>query len=78
MFKIPVSESVSSDCKLIQAEQMRTKNADSVNKSALHLLLKQGTLLDLMLLCLMSSFWRKSPFLSVELEVSALTVTKEM
>lgn len=57
---------------------MRTKNADSVNKSALHLLLKQGTLLDLMLLCPMSSFWRKSPFLAVELEVSALTVTKEM
>lgn len=44
---------------LIQAEQMKTKNADSVNKSALHLLLKQGTLLDLMLLCLISSFWKK-------------------
>lgn len=45
--------------KLIQAEQMRTKNADSVNKSALHLSLKQGTLLDLMLLCLISSVWKK-------------------
>lgn len=44
---------------LIQAEQMRTKNADSVNKSALQLSLKQGALPDLMLLCLMSSFWKK-------------------
>lgn len=38
---------------------MKTKNADSVNKSALRLLLKQGALVDLMLLCLISSFWEK-------------------
>lgn len=36
--------------KLIQAEQMRTKNAGSINKSALHVSLKQGTLIDLPIL----------------------------
>jgi len=46
--------------KLIQAEQMRTKNADSINKSPLHVSLKQGTLIDLiMLLSLISYIWKK-------------------
>lgn len=52
---------------------MRTKNADSVNKSALHLLLKQGVLLHLMLLCLINFFWKKWDFSAVELDISALT-----
>lgn len=36
--------------KLTHAEQMRTKNAVSINKSALHVSLKQGTLIDLLML----------------------------
>lgn len=36
--------------KLTQAEQMRPKNADSINKSALHVSLKLGTLIDLLML----------------------------
>lgn len=38
------------NCKLTQAEQMRPKNADSINKSALHVSLKPGTLIDLLVL----------------------------
>ena len=36
--------------KLTQAEQMRPKNADAINKSALHVSLKLGTLIDLLML----------------------------
>lgn len=64
--------------KFIQAEQMRTKNADSISKSALHVSLKQGTLIDLlMLLCLIRYIWKKWAFPADALEVCALTVTKE-